>query len=192
MKYVIDDAVAEKMGLPLPQVLTLMLIKTGADIGCTLAELVEKEALVTVGTSPVKYMITQRWSDLCDNILLTSDKTVPTVNELEPLALKLMEIFPKGRKPDTPYYWRCNKREVILRLKSFFKLYGNKYTEEQIINAAIDYVNTNRNTPTTMRILKYFIWKKVDGEEVSDLATCIDNAGQEDEETTSSWVNTLV
>ena len=191
MKYVLDDAVAEKMGLSLPEVLALMLVKTGADIKLIFSELVSKEAIVPIGTPPSRYLPTHRWSDLCDNILLTSDKVVPKEDELEPIAEKLMQIFPKGRKPGTPYYWKCNKREVTLKLKSFFKLYGSKYTEEQIVNAAREYVDSFHGDYTLMRLLKYFIWKKLDnGEEVSELATCINNAGQEDEGD-NSWVTEL-
>lgn len=191
MKYVLDDAVAEKMGLSLPEVLALMLVKTGADIKLIFSELVSKEAIVPIGTPPSRYLPTQRWSDLCDNILLTSDKVVPKEDELEPIAEKLMQIFPKGRKPGTPYYWKCNKREVTLKLKSFFKLYGSKYTEEQIVNAAREYVDSFHGDYTLMRLLKYFIWKKLDnGEEVSELATCINNAGQEDEGD-NDWVTEL-
>ena len=193
MKYVIDDAVAEKMGLSLPQVLLLMLIKTGQNTNEILQELLDKEAVVALDVYPVKYMITQRWSDTCDNILLTSDRTVPTEDEILPIAEKLMAIFPQGKKPGTPYYWKCNRREVALKLKSFFKLYGTKYTEEEILEAATNYVNSFNGDYRFMRLLKYFIWKKEDGVEISELATFIDNAGQEDEVGESSnWVNTLI
>ena len=191
MKYVIDDAVAEKMGLSLPQVLLLMLIKTGQNTNEILQELLDKEAVVALDVYPVKYMITQRWNDTCDNILLTSDRTVPTEDEILPIAEKLMAIFPQGKKPGTPYYWKCNRREVALKLKSFFKLYGTKYTEEEILEAATNYVNSFNGDYRFMRLLKYFIWKKEDGVEISELATFIDNAGQEDQSNDSNWLNEL-
>lgn len=190
MKYVIDDAIAEKMGLTLPQILALMLIKTGKDIKWVLSELLDKEAIVAVGTPPTRYMPTQKWSNLCDTVLLASDKSVPTDDELMPIAEKLMQIFPQGKKPGTPYYWKCNKREVMLKLKSFFKLYGDKYTEEEIINAAHNYVDSFNGDYRFMRLLKYFIWKREENGEVSELATFIDNAGQEDENN-DSWVTEL-
>lgn len=191
MKYVIDEVVAEKMGLSLPQMLLLTFIKTGSDIKWVLSELLDKEAIVQVGTPPNRYMLTQRWNDLCDNVLLTSDKSVPTEDEIMPIAEKLMQIFPQGKKPGTPYYWKCNKREVTLKLKSFFKLYGRTYTEEEILNAAHRYVDSFNGDYRFMRLLKYFIWKKDGGEgEVSELATFIDNDGQEDD-TGDSWVNEL-
>ena len=190
MKYAIDEAVAEKMGLSLPQVLLLMFIKTGNNIEWVINELLDREAIVQVGT-PSKYMLTQRWSDLCDNVLLTSDKSVPTEDEIMPIAEKLMQIFPQGKKPGTPYYWKCNKREVSLKLKSFFKLYGRTYTEEEILNAARRYVDSFNGDYRFMRLLKYFIWKKDGSEgEVSELATFIDNDGQEDEGD-NNWVTEL-
>ena len=102
-----------------------------------------------------------------------------------------MQIFPQGKKPGTPYYWKCNKREISLKLKSFFKLYGVKYTEEEILSAAHRYVESFNGDYRFMRLLKYFIWKKEDGEEISELATFIDNDGQEDSDYGESWVNEL-
>lgn len=192
MKYTIDSTVAEEMGLSISQILALMLIKTGENINEVLKKLEDKEAVVAIGDSKLNYRITQRWNDLCDNVLLTSDKYVPKEDIIVPIAEKLMQIFPKGKKPGTPYYWKCNKREVSLKLKSFFKLYGNTYTEEQILNAARDYVDSFNGDYRFMRLLKYFIWKK-DGDqgEVSELATFIDNAGQESVSVGDSWVNEL-
>lgn len=190
MRCVIDDAVAEKMGLSPSEILALMIIKTGEDFRWLLAGLLDKEVIIKIGTPPTRYMITKRGEALCNNILLASDTSIPTNEELESLAEKLIAVFPEGKKPGTPYYWKCNKREVMLKLKSFFKLYGRKYTEEQIVNAAKEYVEANRYNSTTMRILKYFIWKKVDGEEVSDLATYIDNAEQDDE-LGDNWITEL-
>lgn len=191
MKYVIDESVAEKMGLTIPEVFALLLVKTAGDVRFTMAKLLDKNAIITVGKPPTEYMITQRWNDLCDNLLLTSDKTVPKEDSIIPIAEKLMAIFPQGKKPGTPYYWKCNKREVTLKLKSFFKLYGNMYTEEEILDAARRYVDSFNGDYRFMRLLKYFIWKREDnGSEVSELATFIDNAGQEDTDD-NNWVTEL-
>ena len=189
MKYVIDDVIVAKSELNLPELFALLLVKTGANVKEVLDGLAKKEAIVeqTVG----KYLITQRWSDMSDNILLSSENTIPTDEELIHLAEKLMQILPQGKKPGTPYYWKCNKREVALKLKSFFKLYGAQYTEEEIISAAYRYVESFNGDYRYMRLLKYFIWKKENGEEISELATYIDNDGQEDSDYGESWVNEL-
>ena len=97
-------------------------------------------------------------------------------------------LYPKGKKEGTNAYWRGNLKDNTLRMKKFFKLYGNKFTKEDIINAATNYVQSFNGQYGYMRVLKYFIWKderKTDGEgklyveEVSDLATYIENAGEE-------------
>ena len=191
MKYVIDETVAEKMNLNLPQMLLLMFIKSNSDIRWVLGELLEKGAIVQIGTPPNRYMVTEKWNTLCDNVLRLSDKSVPTDEELASIAEKLIKVFPEGKKPGTPYPWRCNSKDVQVRLKKFFKLYGNQFSEEQIINAARSYVNSFNGDYRYMRLLKYFIWKKEDGDEMSELATYIATEGQDSSECGESWVNEL-
>lgn len=191
MKYVIDEAVAEKMNLNLPQMLLLMFIKSGSDIRWVIGELLEKGAIVQIGTPPNRYIVTEKWSDLCDNVLLMSDKSVPTDAELASIAEKLIKVFPEGKKPGTPYPWQCNPKDIQIRLKKFFKLYGNQFSEEQIISAARRYVDSFNGDYRYMRLLKYFIWKKEDGDEMSELATYIATEGQEGSDYGESWVNEL-
>ena len=66
-------------------------------------------------------------------------------------------------------------------------MYGH-YTDEQILQATQKYVDSFNGNYTFMRVLKYFIIKDVrkQGEEVnyveqvSELASYLENAGQED------------
>ena len=44
-------------------------------------------------------------------------------------------------------------------MQKFFKLYGNKYTDEQILKATQDYVSSFNGNYSYMRVLKYFILK---------------------------------
>ena len=108
-----------------------------------------------------------------------------------------MEIFPAQKKQGTCHYFRGNRKDISLRLKKFFKLYGNSYTKEQILEAARKYVASFNGNYSYMRILKYFIWKderKTDSEgkgyieETSDLASYIDNNG---EESNNDWTAEL-
>ena len=191
MKYVIDEAVAEKMNLTLPQMLLLTFIKLDGDIRWTLGKLLEKGAVIQVGTPPNRYMVTEKWDTLCDNVLRLSDKEIPADEELASIAEKLIKVFPTGKKPGTPYPWQCNLKDVQVRLKKFFRLYGNQFSEEQIVNAARSYVNSFNGDYRYMRLLKYFIWKKEDGDEMSELATYIATEGQEDSEYGEDWINEL-
>ena len=189
MKFVIDEEICKKKGLELPQLLAVLLVKTGANISELFKDLEKNEILVKDGIFN-NYLITERWDKVCSDILLSADKDVPQDDRLEALALQLMELYPKGKKEGTNTYWRGNKREIRERLQKFFKLYGSKYTDNELLNATQKYVEGFNGQYSYMRVLKYFIWKdKVvkdseDGKgsvvECSDLATYIENAGQED------------
>lgn len=187
MTITISEEVCKKNELKLEELLAILLVKTAADIPRLFQHLEDKEVLVKDMFN--SYMVTQRWSDLADTVLLDSDKEAVSTDRIENLAIKLMAEFPACKKQGTCHYYRGNKKDNTLRLKKFFKLYGNKYTDEQIVNAVRKYVSSFNGNYAYMRILKYFIWKdekKVseDGkgyiEEVSDLASWIENEGQSD------------
>ena len=192
----INEEICKKYGLDISEVLAVLLIKTCNDIPKLFSILEEKE--IVVKDILQGYMITQKWDDTVSTILLDSDVKTPSSDRIENLAIQLMEVFPKQKKVGTCHYFRGNKKDIILRLKKFFKLYG-KYTDEQIITAAQKYVESFNGDYSYMRILKYFIWKdevKINSEgdryvdEVSDLANWIENAGQE-ENLRNDWATTL-
>lgn len=198
MTYTIDEKICNKKGLDLPSVLAIMLVKTGVNITSLFDELLKKEILVRDLFSS-EFLVTQKWDDICSSVLLESDTSIPTEERLETLVVQLMDLFPRGKKPaNTPIYWRGNKKDNKLRMQKFFKLYGNKYSDDQIIDATRRYVESFNGDYSYMRTLKYFIWKdskKLNSEgnmyieEVSDLATWIENEGQEDLD--NAWTSTL-
>lgn len=200
MKITIDEASLKKVNLTMPEALAIVLVKTGVSLEELLKSMKEKQILVEEHSlmGPT-LMVTQRWSDLCDKALLSADSNVPDNNRLEALAKKLMEIFPAGKKEGTCQYWKGNLRDNTLRLAKFFKLYGDKYTDEQILDAAQRYVSSYNGRYQFMRVLKYFIWKdarKVNSEgegyvdEMSDLAAFIENAGHE-QQLKEDWMSTM-
>lgn len=196
MKIEINEDICEKNGLEISELYAILLIKSCEDLPKLFKTMEDKEIIVKDMFKG--YMITQRWDDIASSILLDSENTHQSKERLEGLTIKLMEIFPKGKKEGTCHYFRGNKKDNILRLKKFFKLYG-KFTDQQILDAANNYVSSFNGNYSYMRILKYFIWKdeiKVDSEgnryieEVSDLANWIENAGNE-ECLKSDWTSTL-
>lgn len=194
MTISINDKVCKENGITVAQLLALLLVKTGENIPKLLEELKSKEMIVEEQSLLEKtYTITQRWDNVCCNVILSSDKDVPIDTHIEELAKALMELYPKGKKPGTNTYWRGNLKDTKLRLKKFYKLYGNKYTDSQILEATKKYIEDHIDL-SYMRVLKYFIWKdvhKVDSEgvgyieETSDLASYIENEGQ----TEDNWLN---
>ena len=199
MKITIDEELCKKAGLDLSSVLAVLLVKSCDDIPELLDSLKTKEVLVECNSIFGKSLaVTQRWDDAVSGIILDSE--VPNVGDndkhLEELAKKLMAVFPSGKKSGTSIYWKGNIKDTKLRLKKFFKLYGNKFSDDELIKAATKYVESFNGNYQYMRVLKYFIWKderKMDSdgniyiEEVSELATFMENAGQTD--ANDSWMD---
>ena len=199
MKITIDEDVCEKNGIKVGELLMVLIIKLGDNVSELCTQMLNKEIIVTDNNISGNYLITQRWSDVAETVLLDSDKDRQSVDRLENLVIQLQAIFPEGKKEGTSQYWRGNKREILLRLKKFFKLYDNTYTDEQILNATKNYVTNFNGNYNYMRVLKYFIWKDEkklheDGKmgviEVSDLANYIENADSTND-LKDEWTSTL-
>ena len=128
-------------------------------------------------------------------MIIDSDKQQEPKDRLNLLAIRLKEIFPKGKKDGTNYYWADGVALIVRRLQLFFKKYGNTYTDEQIIQATEKYVQGFNGNYQYMRLLKYFILKEKVGaagevEGDSELISYIENAGQE-ENLRNDWTSTL-
>lgn len=182
MKYTIDEDTCIKKGMDFPSFFLALAIRVGANKQ-TLEQMLEKEILVKDVFNDI--CVTPRWSNVIDEILLANDADIPKDEHITELAKKLRDIFPPG-KNDSGHYYKCNMREIIDRLKKFYKYFGN-YTDDQILDAAQRYIDTAK--PFT-RTLKNFIWKNeikesADGkryiELVSDLETYIENKNNDDE-----------
>ena len=126
--------------------------------------------------------------------ILAESTNEDSVNKrAEELADRLRSIYPKGKIPNTNYYYKSNKSDIINKLKTFFNKYGTQYTDEQIINATQKYVNSFNGNYTYLKLLKYFIWKdeRLKGESVQSLlADFIENENVEDI-SNSDWTATL-
>ena len=186
MTITIDEEVCKNWGLTMPEVLALTLVKTGVDISVLFASLEDKKALVRDIRN--KYLVTMGYDERLSSVLLDSDNDRQPQDRIELLASQMMELFPALKKAGSSQYFRGNRKDITLRLKKFFKLYGNRFSNSQILEATKKYVESFNGNYTYMRVLKYFIWKderRTDSEgvgyidEVSDLASYIENDGKE-------------
>lgn len=182
MKYVIDEDICSKYGLSLQETLGLVFISSCTNDFLSVLKDMEDNG-ITKSLDDGTVAIPQMWHDRMCKVLLESETTIPKQDRCEALAIQLRALFPKGMKYGSAA-WRGNIREIALKLQKFFKLYGNKWTDEEILSAAKRYVESFNGNYTYMRILKYFILKNTrkineDGvgfvEETSDLATCLEN-----------------
>ena len=195
MKITIDEKVCTKHKMSVPEVLMALALRSCEEN--TIENMLNREILVVKeeGLFEDAYKVTQRWSDVLDEILADSSETVEKSDEeLLELAQKMRELYPQGKMKDrygrpTPYYYRCNNSEVVKKLKKFFTIFDN-VSDEEILDATKRYVASFQGNYTGMRLIKYFILKddvkpSEDGqghvEQISDLATFLENKESEEE-----------
>lgn len=191
MEIIINDNVLDKASLTLEELLYLILL----DLNAT-TEIIN--SLESKGWLHNRHLTEESRQRLAD-VLNETKKEPSSEKRIETLAQKLMEIFPKGKKEGTAYYWRGNKKEIKDKLKKFFVYFGDVYNDMQILSAARKYVQSFNGDYRYMRLLKYFIWKNdlkrtgegISVEQISELASYIENEGQE-ETVNNSWHDDLI
>jgi hypothetical protein len=185
MKITIDDKACLKHKLSVEETLIALAVKYGKNIKEAYENLLNKEVLVKDDENTY---ITQHWNDVLDEIILDSNGAIDDEERLKNLATKMKEVYPKGKMPGTPYYYQCNTKEIMLKLKKFFKMYGN-YTDDDIVDATKRFIASFNGNYKYLPLIKYFIFKDklVMGEDEqqhvsseSPLATFLENKEDSD------------
>jgi hypothetical protein len=185
MQLSIDERQCSKYHLSPQQLLVALAVRSTEDFKALWKDLLQREVIVK---HDGQWMITQRWNDKVDDILMESTGKTESEDRLTELAKKMRKEYPDGKIPGTSYYYRCNVGEVASKLKRFFLKYGN-YSDDEIIAATRRFVKDKKGD-TYLPLLKYFIWKQKTVrdewgvghvEEVSTLATYLENSQQEGE-----------
>jgi len=183
MQLSIDERQCSKYHLTPQQLLVALAVRSTEDFKALWKDLLQREVIVK---HDGQWMITQRWNDRVDDILMESTGKTENEDRLTELAKKMRKEYPDGKIPGTSYYYRCNVGEVASKLKRFFLKYGS-YSDDEIIAATKRFVNDKKGD-TYLPLLKYFIWKQKTVrdewgvghvEEVSTLATYLENSQQE-------------
>ena len=192
----LTDVACRKHNLLFSEGIALLAISTTTED--TYKSLVDK-GLITKANGTMqslnrKYNATEKGIILADELIADSEENIVVKEDsIKELADKLRSIYPEGKMAGTSYYYRCNRADIVRKLKSFFRRYG-EYTTEQIIEATQRYVNSFNGNYTYLRLLKYFIWKdeNKDGEtlQVSQLADWIENKNEVNTNNTD-WTTTL-
>ena len=192
MKIEVNDEICKKYNLSIEEALVLIGLKYSSQE--VFQKLNKERFLLNLGSSifeeETKYKLSRKANEALSCILAEStDVVAKRTTNIEELADKLREIYPNGKIFNTNYYYRCNRQDIINKLKTFFKMYGTKYTDEQIINATQKYINSFNGNYAYLKLLKYFIWKdeRLKGESVQSLlADFIENESAEDT-TNTDW-----
>ena len=194
----LNKKAAQQNGITIDEALLMLVIHNKANLERAEKALIQK-GLITAERNDlfqqVGWRLTNKGTEVLDSVIMDSDKEQEPQDRLIQLATRLKEIFPKGKKNGTNYYWADGVALIVRRLKLFFRKYGNKFTDEQIIQAAEKYVQGFNGNYQYMRLLKYFIFKErvgangeVEGD--SELINYIENAGQE-ENLRDDWTSSL-
>ena len=185
MQLSIDERQCSKYHLSPQQLLVALAVRSTEDFKTLWKDLLQREVIVK---HDGQWMITQRWNDRVDDILMESTGKTESEDRLTELAKKMRKEYPDGKIPGTSYYYRCNVGEVASKLKRFFLKYDS-YSDDEIIAATKRFVNDMKGD-VYLPLLKYFIWKQKTVrdesgvghvEEVSTLATYLENSQQERE-----------
>lgn len=194
----LNKKATQQNGITIDEALLMLVIHNKADLERAERALIQK-GLITAERNDlfqqVGWRLTNKGTEVLDSVIMDSDKEQEPQDRLIQLATRLKEIFPKGKKDGTNYYWAEGVALIVRRLKLFFKKYGNKFTDEQIVQAAEKYVQGFNGNYQYMRLLKYFIFKEKVGangevEGDSELISYIENAGQE-EDLKNDWTSSL-
>lgn len=194
----LNKKAAQQNSITIDEALLMLVIYNKADLEMAERALVQKGFITAERNDLFQqtgWRLTNKGSQILDSVIMDSDKQQEPQDRLNLLAARLKEIFPKGKKDGTNYYWADGVALIVRRLKLFFKKYGNDFTDEQIIQATEKYVQGFNGNYQYMRLLKYFIFKEKVGangevEGDSELISYIENAGQE-ENLRNDWTSTL-
>ena len=197
-QILLNKKAALNNGLTLDEVLFMIIVHNKINLTKAETGLIQKGFITAERDSlfiPKGWRLTNKGIEILDNVILDSDKKQEPEERLLTLSTTLKNIFPKGKKPGTNYYWADGTALISRRLKLFFKKYGDTYSDEQIIQATEKYVQGFNGNYQYMRLLKYFILKEkigVNGEVEGDseLISYIENAGQEDT-LSNNWTSVL-
>lgn len=201
MKIIIDEKACLKHKMSLEEFLVALMIRQVKDVKKVTGNLIGKEVIVKKDGN---IYVTQRWSEVIDEILCDSSDEQDEGRLLN-LAKQMRDLYPAGKMKSrsglsTPYYYRCNNSEVVKKLKKFFTLFGDR-TDEEILDATRRYVASFHGNYGNMRLIKYFILKddvrlSEDGsghvEQISDLATFLENGESEEEVTNKEWTTKMI
>lgn len=197
MKLTVDEYILDKYNLSLNEFLVLYLSANSVNIKSCMESLIKKGLAYKDMFYENSIVVSNNIKDTVSSIIIESDKNIIDKDQqFTDLANKLRELYPAGRKEGTTYMWRGTTAEIAKKLKTLVVKYGYSFTEEQVIKATKEYINSFNGNYKRMRLLKYFILKsEKDADDnvnvISELMSFIENEGQLDSER-NDWMSTMV
>lgn len=189
MNITINDYILKKYNLSFEEFVTLYLCAKEINVKDVINSLIEKGIVEKNLYDEHSAVVSSNSKEIINRILVESDKKVID-NDAQFLALayKMQDLFPKGRKPGTTYYWKGNAPEIAERLKTLVTKFSITFSEEEALDATKRYVESFNGNYKFMHLLKYFIIKydKNTGTRESDFMSLLENK-HEDEGHPGDW-----
>lgn len=192
MKVVIDSKVLEEDGFTM-QDFSIILYYFSGGSGTLNEELCEKlREYGFLKRVPDGYQFHEGKNSKMKTWKMKSEGGPKGVDRLIAIAKAMQEEFPEGKKSGTTHYWRDSAKVIAQRLSRFIEKYGD-YPDEDFAKAAKNYVESFNGNYSFMQVLRYFIYKRdtKTGDEVSQLASFLDNADQQSLKD-KDWTSNLV
>ena len=203
MRIIIDEEQYKKLDIPADELLYVISAYLETPVTAATSRHAVKDGFIVINqfdtdsNLPTKITITSEGLKLLEGIMSDTEdvpEEIPIMDDdrFDELAIKLQELFPKGRKEGTNCMWRDSKTIIAKRLRALIKKYNVNFTDEQAVAATKRYIESFNGDYRFMQVLKYFISKKnlITGEENSQLLSYIENEGVD--EFNNDWTTDLV
>lgn len=178
MRITIDTEVLQSEHLSLGEFLVLLMGYKEINYKESLDSLIDKGVVEPNIFNRMSVVLSNNTKEFVSKVLLDSDaKVMGSKVNFETLAKELQEIFPKGNKSGTSYYWRGWTKEIEQKLKTLVAVHDFTFTESEAIKATKEYVDSFEEDRSKMPLLKYFILRTdgKNGEISSQFMSIIEN-----------------
>jgi len=192
MNITVNEKILKKYNLTLEEFLVLYLCSKEIDIEDTIRHLIDMGIVNRDLYNNVSAVVSNNTKELIASIIIDSDKTIIDKDEeFDNLASKMRELYPKGKKPGTTYYWQDSIPIISKKLKTLAAKFKVNLVEEDVLEATQRYINSFNGDYKYMQLLRYFILKtnKDSGETRSELLSYLENT---DEDDGRDWTTSLV
>ena len=183
MKFTVNTDVLQHEHLTMGDFLILLIGYYSINYKECLDKLIKNKIVSTNVFNPDEIILSNNTKDLITSILISSDdKVINSGIDFTALAQKLQALYPKGNKSGTSYSWTDKTSLIAHKLRTLVVEYSFSFTEQEALRATEEYVKSFSNDLSHMQLLKYFILKTTNNDDMESMfMTIIENNRQHEE-----------
>lgn len=183
MKFTVNTDVLQHEHLTMDEFLVLLMGYYSINYKECLDRLITNKLVSTNVFNPNEIVLSNNTKDLVTSILVSSDDKITNSNiDYTALAKKLQALYPKGNKSGTSYSWISLTPLIAQKLRTLVVEYNFSFTEQEALRATEEYVKSFSDDKSHMQLLKYFILKTTNNDDMESMfMTIIENNRQHEE-----------